>query len=161
MVRGQHRQHQLLSDQAPSRIGDRGWLERGWHTVRRGLGHLIPLLKNNLKVSHSSLLPSMIVLLPLIVLLGERPDTPLDNETASGILYWLLVATIRTRYSGATDTKLGQDIPAARSADPVRGLLTNLGVVGARIAVTPRDLAGRSYSSPYFLLSFLVPCRPA
>jgi hypothetical protein len=131
-------------------------LEQGWKTVQRGLKHLVPLLKNNLKISHSALLPSMIVLLPLIVLLGERADVPLDEDTANGILYWVLVATIRTRYSSATDTKLGQDIPAARSADPVRSLLTNLGIVGTRIEVTPRDLAGRSSTSPYFLLSFLV-----
>ena len=58
----------------------------------------------------------MVVLLPLIVLLGERPDEPLPIETANALLYWLLVATIRNRYSSATDTTLGQDIPAARSA---------------------------------------------
>lgn len=131
-------------------------LEAGWHTVRRGLAHLVPLLKNNLKVSHSSLLPSLIVLLPLIVLLGERPDESMDSETANGILYWLLAATIRNRYSGATDTLLGQDIPAARTPDPVRSLLTNLGIVGTRVEVTARDLVGRSVASPYFLLSFLV-----
>jgi hypothetical protein len=131
-------------------------LEQGWQIVRRGLRHLVPLLKNNLKVGHSSLLPSMLVLLPLIVLLGQRPDEAMDAETADGMLYWLLVATIRTRYSGATDTLLGQDIPAARSSDPVRALLTNLGIVGTRVEVIPRDLAGRSVNSPYFVLSFLV-----
>ena len=131
-------------------------LEKGWATVRRGLRSLVPLLKNNLKVSHSNLLPSMVVLLPVIVLLGERPEGPLPAETADAILYWLLVATVRNRYSGATDTKLGQDIPAARSPDPVRALLTNLGIVGTRVEVTSRDLVGRSSNSPYFLLSFLV-----
>ena len=134
-------------------------LERGWATVRRGLRDLVPLLKNNLKVSRSSLLPSMIVLLPLIVLLGERPDEPLPIETANALIYWLLVATIRNRYSSATDTTLGQDIPAARLPDPTRELLKNLGIVGTRIEVTPRDLAGRSVNSPYFLLSFLVAQR--
>ena len=131
-------------------------LEHGWATVRRGLRSLIPLLKNNLKVSHSSLLPSMLVLLPLVVLLGERSDEPLLSEAADAIVYWLLVATIRNRYSSATDTTLGQDIPAARSAEPVRALLTNLGIVGTRMEVAPRDLVGRSINSPYFLLSFLV-----
>jgi len=131
-------------------------LEHGWRTVRRGLRHLVPLLKNNLKISQSDLLPSMLVLLPLIVFLGERPDEPLEKETSNGILYWLLVATIRARYSSATDTKLGQDIPAAQSANPVRSLLANLGIVGTRVEVTVRDLAGRGSNSPYFLLSFLT-----
>lgn len=131
-------------------------LNDGWATVRRGLRHLVPLLQNNLGVSHSKLLPSMVVLLPLIVLLGERPDEQLDAASANGILYWFLLATIRTRYSGSTDTRLGQDIPAARTEDPVRQLLTNLGVVGSGLAVVPQDLAGRSVNSPFFLLSFLV-----
>ena len=133
-------------------------LERGWATVQRGLRSLIPLLKNNLEVSHSRLLPSMLVLLPLVVLLGERPDEPLPPQTADAIVYWLLVATARNRYSSATDTTLGQDIPAARSADPVRTLLGNLGFVRTRLEVSP-DIAGRSVNSPYFLLSFLVAQR--
>lgn len=131
-------------------------LEKGWATVKRGLAHLVPLLQNNLKVSHSSLLPSVNVLLPLVVLLGERPDEALDPETANGILYWFLVATIRNRYSSSADTLLGQDIPAAREPDPVTALLSNLGVVGSRIEVTETALAGRTVASPYFFLSFLV-----
>jgi len=131
-------------------------LEQGWVTVQRGLRHLVPLLQNNLGASHSKLLPSMIVLLPLIVLLGEREDEHLNATSANGILYWLLLATIRNRYSGSTDTRLGQDIPAARSEEPVRQLLSNLGVTGAGLTVTSQDLVGRTVGSPFFFLSFLV-----
>lgn len=134
-------------------------LERGWATVRRGLQHLVPLLKQNLGATHSKLLPSVNVLLPLVVLLGERADEPLDAETANGILYWFLVATIRNRYSNSADTLLGQDIPAARSEHPVRTLLTNLGVVGTHIEVSDQALIGRSVGSPYFFLGFLVAQR--
>ncbi|MGW4638431.1 GmrSD restriction endonuclease domain-containing protein [Sphaerisporangium sp. NPDC004334] len=131
-------------------------LEKGWATVRRGLRHLVPLLQQNLKVSNSNLISSHIALLPLIVLLGERPDAPLDAETANGIIYWFLLANIRNRYSSSTDTRLGQDIPAARGPEPVKQLLANLGVRGAHLEVTPQDLVGRTVGSPYFLLSFLV-----
>nr|WP_221380245.1 DUF262 domain-containing protein [Actinoplanes polyasparticus] len=134
-------------------------LAHGWATVQRGLRELVPLLKNNLGVTHSSLLPSMAVLLPLVVLLGERPNEPMDADTANGILYWFLAATIGNRYSGSTDTLLGQDIPAAREDEPVRTMLANLGLVGTRVDVTPRALVGRSTGSPYFFLSFLVAKR--
>jgi hypothetical protein len=130
-------------------------LNRGWATVQRGLRHLVPLLQNNLGASHSKLLPSMVVLLPLIVLLGEREDEQLDGSTADAILFWFLAATVRNRYSGSTDTRLGQDIPAARTDDPVRRLLDNLGVTGG-VSIGPDDLAGRTVGSPYFFLSFLV-----
>ncbi|MFD0851477.1 hypothetical protein ACFQ07_04565, partial [Actinomadura adrarensis] len=62
----------------------------------------------------------------------------------------------RNRYSSSTDTRLGQDIPAAREPEPVERLLTNLGVVGSHIEVTPQDLAGKTPGSAYFALSFLV-----
>lgn len=39
-------------------------LQRGWATVQRRLNDLVPLVKNNLGISHSRLLPSMMVLLP-------------------------------------------------------------------------------------------------
>jgi hypothetical protein len=133
-----------------------GELEHGWATVQRGLRELVPMLKNNLGITHSSVLPSIMVLLPLVVLLGERPKEPIDTETSNGILYWFLVATIRNRYSSSTDTLLGQDIPAAREAEPVKKLLANLGLVGARVEVPAHALVGRTTSSPYFFLSFLV-----
>ncbi|MEU4537053.1 DUF262 domain-containing protein [Streptosporangium sp. NPDC023825] len=131
-------------------------LEKGWAAVQRGLRHLVPLLRENLKVGNSNLIPSHVALLPLIVLLGERPDTGLDAETANGIIYWFLLASIRNRYSGSTDTRLGQDIPAARGPEPVKQLLANLGVRGAHFEVTAQDLVGRTVGSPYFFLSFLV-----
>jgi hypothetical protein len=134
-------------------------LEAAWATVRRGLKHLVPLLKNNLGVQHSSLLPSVLALVPLVVLLGERPDAPLGDEERDAVLYWLLAATILNRYSGSTDTVLGQDIPAVRKPDGIKALLDNLGLLGGRVTVTPEDLAGRGQGSPYFFLSFLVAKR--
>ncbi|GGM40006.1 hypothetical protein GCM10007977_046750 [Dactylosporangium sucinum] len=131
-------------------------LEKGWATVQRGLRDLVPLLKSNLGISHGSLLPSINVLLPLVVLLGERPKMPLDTETANGILYWFLVATIRNRYSSSADTLLGQDIPATREPEPVKRLLANLGLVGTSADVPAQALVSRSVASPYFFLSFLV-----
>lgn len=131
-------------------------LDDCWRTVHRGLGDLVPLLKNNLKISHSSLLPSMNALIPLIILLGERPDESMDSGTVDSILYWLLVATSLRRYSGAAETRLGQDLKAARQPSPELGLLQKLGIIGKQVEITANNLAGQSVTSPYFLLSFLV-----
>ncbi|WP_165968945.1 DUF262 domain-containing protein [Actinomadura sp. KC06] len=132
-------------------------LEKGLDTVKRGLQRLVPLLQENLKLSRSSLMPSHNVLLPLIVLLGEWPeDKAMDGDTANGILYWFLVATIKNRYSASTDTLLGQDIPTTREDEPVKKLLTSFGVMTGAVSVTPGDLAGRTVGSPYFFLSYLV-----
>ncbi|MEV4490690.1 DUF262 domain-containing protein [Micromonospora coxensis] len=131
-------------------------LERGWEVVKLGLRRLIPLLQANLRLTRSDPLPSMIVLIPLVVLLGERVDEPIDKATSDGIVYWLLLATIQTRYSTSTDTKLSQDIRAARQPDPIGALLESLNVESSRAEVTERALRGRTKESPYFFLSLLV-----
>lgn len=131
-------------------------LDLGWETVRRGLRHLVPLLKENLGISHSSLLKSLVVLLPLVVLLGERKEEPMETDTVNSILYWFLAATLRNRYSGSTDTKLGQDIPDARRPDGIHRLLDRLELPDGRLHVTAKDLEDRSTGSHYFMLSFLA-----
>lgn len=131
-------------------------LQRNWQTVQRGIRHLVPLLKKNLKITHSSLLPSMLILLPLIVFLGERPDERLDKETRDSILYWLLVATIRKRYTKITDDKLSQDIATIREPSPAWGLHNNLGTIENRVKVSAKNISAPHQSNPYSLLSFLI-----
>ncbi|WP_432991168.1 GmrSD restriction endonuclease domain-containing protein [Dactylosporangium sp. CA-233914] len=134
-------------------------LEQAWSTVQRGLRHLVQLLKSNLKLPRSQPLPSLTALIPLVVLLGEHPDKPLGSQNANAIMYWLLIATIRARYSTSSDTNLTRDIQAARKAEPVRELLRGLGVLQAQPSITAESLAGRSKESPYFFLSLLVAQR--
>ncbi|HCT79990.1 MAG TPA: hypothetical protein DGG94_02375 [Micromonosporaceae bacterium] len=131
-------------------------LTESWHKVQLGLKRLIPLLKKNLRLSRSDVLPSMAAVIPLIVFLGERDDKPLDPETSDAIIYWLLVATIRSRYGAASDTKLSQDIRAARKPDAINELLSNLDVFQTRPQVTAKSLDGRTRESPYYFLSLLV-----
>ncbi|HEX6681606.1 MAG TPA: DUF262 domain-containing protein [Candidatus Limnocylindrales bacterium] len=128
-------------------------LDKAWATVQRGLRHVVRLLKAKLKVSRSDVLPSLIPMIPLTILLGERPDGPMDKKTADAMIYWFLAATIGDRYSGATETKLGQDVRAVRKPKALEALVKNL---GEPPAVSPASLAGRTKESPYFFLSLLV-----
>jgi hypothetical protein len=131
-------------------------LQQGWEETKRGVEHLVQLLRNNAGIATSGLLPSENALVPLVAFLGRRPDEPLDAETADGLLYWLFAAFIQSRYSTSVETVLGQDIVAVRSAEPVGGLLRNLRLFGQRLTITEDSLAGRTDRSPYFLLSYLV-----
>jgi hypothetical protein len=131
-------------------------LKEGWAKTQRGVAHAVPLLKNNANIATSDLIPSENALVPLIAFLGLRPDEPLTEEAADTIVYWLFAAFIQGRYSGSTETVLGQDLRAIRSPEPLRGLLQNLGLLGQRLVVTEEALAGRTERSPYFLFSYLA-----
>jgi hypothetical protein len=131
-------------------------LEQSWATVRRGLARLVPLLKGTLGLTRSAVLPNPVVLIPLVILLGERPDERLDEQTGNAVIYWLLVATIRSRYGSSTDTRLSQDIRAARRPDPIRALFGELDLYLIRPRVTADSLVDRPKEGPYLFLSLLA-----
>lgn len=129
----------------------------GWERVRRGLERVVPLLQDKLLVPSTALIPSISALHPLIVFYGRQPaGTQVAPEVENGLLYWFMAATARNRYGGATDSTLTQDVKALDSEEPVRALLANLGIEDGGLAVTARDLAGRTIQSPFLLFSYLA-----
>jgi hypothetical protein len=131
-------------------------LEEAWSRVRFGVDHLIKLLKGNLRVDSSALIPSVNALVPLVAFLGTRKGEQLDEDTRNQLVYWLLGAWIHARFSGSSQTVIAQDVAAVRSDEPLKRLFSNLGLVGQRLVVTDAMLAGRGSTSPYFFLSYLT-----
>jgi len=134
-------------------------LEEAWSCTQRGVAHLVPLLKNNVGVATSELLPATNALVPLVAFLGSRPDVPLTENEANAVIYWLFGAFIQGRYSSAVETAFAQDLAAIRSPKPLESLFSTLRLFGQRLTVTEDALAGRTDRSPYFLLSYLVARR--
>ena len=131
-------------------------LSEAWERTRRGVEHLVLLLKNNADIATSDLLPSNNALIPLVAFLGSRRDEQLASKEADALVYWLFGAFIQARYSGSVETVLAQDLAAIRSDEPLANLFRNLRLFGQRLVVTPDTLAGRTDRSPYFLLSYLA-----
>lgn len=134
-------------------------LPEAWERTRRGVEHVVHLLKKNAGIATSELLPSNNALIPLVAFLGSRADVPLSSEDADALVYWLFGSFIQARYSGSTETVLAQDLGATRSKEPLPNLFRNLRLFGQRLVVTPESLAGRTDRSPYFLLSYLAARR--
>ncbi len=134
-------------------------LEQGWHRVRKGIEHAVALLQNNVGMATSDLIPSMNALVPLVVYLGNRNESPMPADEASGLIYWLLGAFVLQRFSAAADTAIAQDAVAIKSGKGLPGLYSTLGVTGERLLVTEENLMGRGAGSPYFLLSYLAARR--
>jgi hypothetical protein len=134
-------------------------LQDGWEETKRGVEHLVHLLRNNAGIATSNLIPSENALIPIVAFLGSRPDESLDAETANGLIYWLFAAFIQSRYSSSIETVLAQDLGAVQSRDPLGALFRNLRLFGQRLVVTTDALTGRTDRSPYFLLSYLAARR--
>jgi hypothetical protein len=130
-------------------------IDAGWEIVVRGTEHLLNLLRNNLDLGSDTLLPSINALVPLIGFLGTRDHKrAMTQQEANALIYWLLIASLTSRYTGPIDTLFAQDKKAI-SENGLKGLYDNLGLAG-RYHITPNNLVGRSLNSAAFMLSFLA-----
>lgn len=134
-------------------------LEAAWESATRGLHHAVALLQDEVEIDNSTLIPSANALVPLVYYLGTRNDVALAAEERNTLIYWLLVAFIQSRYSSSAATVIAQDVAALRSDDPLRNLYRNLGLFQQRPEIGVATLAGKSSTSPFFLLSYLAARR--
>ncbi|MET8631659.1 DUF262 domain-containing protein [Streptomyces sp. NPDC004680] len=146
-----------LSSVAKLTTASKDSVEAGLEQVRRGLACVVSLLQDRLLVPTTALIPSLAALHPLVAYYGRQPQgAEVAQAVEDGLLYWFMAATARNRYGGATDTALTQDIKVLDSEDPVRALLSNLGVGESGVRVGARDLAGRNHQSPYLMFCYLA-----
>lgn len=131
-------------------------LEAAWGQLQRGVRHTINLLTAEVGLDNTTLLPSANALVPLVYYLGTRPDRPLGPDERNGLVYWLLVASVQSRFSSSAATAIAQDVAALRNDEPFPALFGNLGLLTSRLQVTPSSLVGKGSTSPFFLLSYLV-----
>ncbi|MGH9190442.1 MAG: GmrSD restriction endonuclease domain-containing protein [Acidimicrobiales bacterium] len=134
-------------------------LEAAWQATRKGLHHVVALLQEEVSIDNSTLIPSANALVPLVYYLGKRSDIALAGAERNGLVYWLLVAFIQSRYSSSAANAIAQDVTALRSDDPLRNLYRNLGLLHQRPEITAATLAGKGSTSPFFLLSYLAARR--
>jgi len=131
-------------------------LEAAWQQLERGVNHTITLLKDEVGLDNSAVVPSANALVPLVYYLGARRDEPFTEEERKTLVYWLLVSFIQSRYSASAATVIAQDVGALRSDDPLVSLCAQLGLLETRPEITPASLVGKGSTSPYFLLSYLA-----
>lgn len=131
-------------------------LETSWKLLSRGIEETLGLLTDELKLDGSRVLPSVNALIPLVFYMGSRGDKPLTADEKKSLIYWFLIATVRSRYSRSATTVIAQDISALKSEEPLVSLLRNLGLTSLELVITEEMLVGRGAGSPYFMLSYLV-----
>lgn len=99
-------------------------MERAWRKTELATQKAIGELKKNLGLVNMDIIWTGALLVPLVILVALRgDDAEVDVDEAIG---WMVLAAIKHRYTGASDTALTQDLKACRRDDPVGALLRNL-----------------------------------
>ena len=131
-------------------------LKEGWEKAKRGILFAVNFLRTNAGMEDESLLSSPLYVLT-IAYLAEKHDGQLSAIERQSLLYWLLVANAKGRYSrGSSETLLDEDLTQIRRTGSAKGLIDTLRQQFGRLDFAITDIAGKNAQSPVFSLLFLA-----
>mgnify|MGYP001559580849 CR=1 FL=1 len=131
-------------------------LKQSWDLTKKGIQNTINFLKHNAFVDSSAMLPSPILLVPLVYYSAKKNLTE-SKESENGFLLWFYNAAIWARYSGAMETKLTQDLMSFSKLKPWQTLLENIWQLVSRDRyVSPEDFRGKTVNSPLFFMMYVL-----
>lgn len=136
-----------------------GEIERDWKCTEKGIRLALDFVEGNVGIPGSELLPSHLSLIPLAVIFSQRRE--INGEEARALRRWFVVANAFSRYVGATETTLNQDLAMlGTECANISGMLDQcLRDLRAEPKVTPQDLERAGTNSPFFCLAFLAVIR--
>jgi len=127
-----------------------------WSDTRKGVDSAVNFVRHNARFESSDWLPSLNALIPLVVFFITHPRLAQDVEV--GLLRWFYVASLRTRYSGSSETAMDEDIKAVKGEDPIDALYRNA-VEGRAVEVTPEEFDDAGWRNPLFPMTYAVARR--
>jgi hypothetical protein len=131
-------------------------IEHAWERTENGLRLALDFVEGNIGIPGSELLPSQFSLIPLVVVFSEREQ--LSGEEEKTLRRWCLLANAFSRYVGASETTLNQDLTIlGNGCENIAGLLDQLlRDLRSEPKINAQDLERAGTSSPFFLLSYLA-----
>jgi len=131
-------------------------LQAAWKEAKPGLEFAIDFLKTNAGIEDESLLSSPFLIIPIAVASRLKKNRFTAKETKD-LLYWLLLANAKGRYSrGSSETLLNEDLASLFRDEPIDRLIETLRLQFGRLHIEPADLVGKTHRSPLFSLAFLA-----
>jgi len=134
-------------------------LQAAWKKTKAAFEHLVNVLRHDAFVDSLDDLPTNYVLLPITVYLARRPTCAFPSEAVKRrFIRWMYLAGLWGRYSGASETKLQQDVAlvTGRDDDPTPELEAAILRERGRITLEPSDLEGAGIASAVAKFSYIV-----
>lgn len=145
---------QAMFDTVASIPTDR--LGSSWEDAKEGLRFAINFLRTNADIEDESLLSAPVLVIPLAVF-SHLKQNRISAQESRDLLYWLLVANARGRYSrGSTETYLNEDLALLFKGEPPARLTEALQQQVGRLNIDAADLVGRGQRSALFSLAYLA-----
>lgn len=131
-------------------------LEAAWVDAKKAMHFALNFLKSNAGIDSPVLLSSPFIIITL-ARYGYLKNYDLTLEEATRLHYWVLMASVKGRYSrGSSQTLLDQDLTTLRRDKSIDALLQTLKTQVGRLEILPTDLENRNSRSAYFKTMFMA-----
>jgi len=122
---------------------DNKQLQNAWLKSKESIRWIINLLGDRWNIYGSDLIPSQTALTTLAFYAGIK-NLKVDEKELDIMLKWFLLASYWGRYSGATETRLNEDLEVIREEIEYawKTLLTNIRIKTGRLIPTTEDYQG-------------------
>jgi hypothetical protein len=127
---------------------------RAWKQTKQATEQAIGLIRGELGLVNMDILWSGAFFVPIIALCATKGPRERD---AKGLMAWLALAALLHRYSGASETKLDEDLKACRESDPIGALLKNLRQHRSVLLAESNDFSG-ALADRSGLLALYIAC---
>ena len=133
-------------------------LQNVWKRVVNSMDQAIAFLANNCHINRFELLPTQYVLITLTTFFDHFKSN-LSEKQSRDLQRWVYTALIWSRYSGASETAVGQDAAAIKGNAPLDTMLQNIYDKSGKRPVTERELRDQRKNSPFMLMSYVIARR--
>lgn len=130
-------------------------LEAAWKRVERGMNQAVQFLITNCKINRFDLLTSKNILIPLVAFF-DKFGTNVAPEQIRDLQRWVYLALIWSRYGGAAESRVDQDVAALNSPAGVTQMIQNIEDQVGQRPVTERDLEGQRSDSAFTLMLYVL-----
>ncbi|MCY4659244.1 MAG: DUF262 domain-containing protein [Acidobacteria bacterium] len=133
-------------------------LQGAWEDMQPAFEHLVSVLRGEALISGLDDLPTNFVLIPATIYLARQGGQFPTDAIRRRFIRWIFLAGLWARYSGATDTKLQQDVAlvTGRDLDPTHELESAILRERGRATLQEGDLERARIDSSVARLSRIV-----
>ena len=133
-------------------------LQTAWKDMQPAFEHLVSVLRHEAFIARLIDLPTSNVLIPATVYLARQGGGFPTDAVKSRFIRWLYLAGLWARYSGATQTKLQQDVAlvTGNDLDPTHELETAILRERGRVVLEASDLVEAGINSAAARLSHVT-----
>ena len=132
-------------------------INAGLSKTERHIDNLLNLISSRLGLDHTRVLAGPYAFPVMIRYLEQQGGHLTDYKETNKLLFWYIHTFLWGRYSGSTESALGQDLAAIRDTDAgLDTLIDNLRIIRGHLRIAPDDFSASTIGARFYPMLYML-----